>query len=85
MHGLSCFEACGMYLDQGSNLCLLHWQVASSLMDHWESPRIHQSYRQIVLYQTYQSGVISPKLNGLKGPQETAFRLSLCFDSKTNS
>ena len=25
--GLSCSEASGIVLDQGSNLCLLHWQV----------------------------------------------------------
>ena len=24
-HGLSCFVACGIFLDQGSNLCPLHW------------------------------------------------------------
>ena len=29
--GLSCFEACGIFLDQGSNPSLLHWQVDSSL------------------------------------------------------
>ena len=26
-HGLSCSAACGIFLDQGSNLCLLHWQA----------------------------------------------------------
>ena len=26
---LSCSEACGTFLDQGSNPCLLHWQVNS--------------------------------------------------------
>ena len=25
-HGLSCSKACGIFLDQGSNLCPLHWQ-----------------------------------------------------------
>ena len=25
-HGLCYSEACGIFLDQGSNLCLLHWQ-----------------------------------------------------------
>ena len=28
-HGLSCSAACGIFLDQGSNLCPLHWQVDS--------------------------------------------------------
>ena len=28
-HGLSCSIACGIFLDQGSNPCPLHWQVDS--------------------------------------------------------
>ena len=28
-HELSCSLACGIFLDQGSNLCPLHWQVDS--------------------------------------------------------
>ena len=28
-HRLSCPEACGIFLDQGLNPCLLHWQVNS--------------------------------------------------------
>ena len=28
-HGLSCSEACGVFLDQGSNSCPLHWQADS--------------------------------------------------------
>ena len=26
VQGLSCSEACGIFPDQGLNLCLLHWQ-----------------------------------------------------------
>ena len=29
VHGLCCPVACGIFPDQGSNLCLLHWQVDS--------------------------------------------------------
>ena len=29
VHGLSCLEACGIFLDQESNLCPLHWQADS--------------------------------------------------------
>ena len=29
VHGLSCSEACGIFPDQGSNLCPLHWQTDS--------------------------------------------------------
>ena len=35
---LSCFAACGIFLDQESNTCLLHWQVYSLPMSHWGSP-----------------------------------------------
>ena len=36
---LSCSVACGIFLDRGSNLCLLRWQV-DSLLSHQESPHI---------------------------------------------
>ena len=38
-HGLSCSEACEIFPDQGSNLCLLHWQVDSFPLSHQGSPR----------------------------------------------
>ena len=37
-HGLSCSTACGIFLDQGSNPCLLHWQADPYLLLHQESP-----------------------------------------------
>ena len=38
VHRLSCFMSCGIFLDQGSNLCLLHWQVDSLPQSHQGSP-----------------------------------------------
>ena len=38
--GLSCFVARGIFLDQGSNLCPLHWQVDSYPLDHQGSPEV---------------------------------------------
>ena len=32
VHRLSCSAACGIFLDQGLNLCLLHWQA---VLYHW--------------------------------------------------
>ena len=32
-------EACGIFQDQGSNLCPLHWQVDSQPLDHQRSPK----------------------------------------------
>ena len=37
-HGLSCSVACGVFPEQGSNLCPLHWQVDSYPLHHWGSP-----------------------------------------------
>ena len=34
MHGLSCSIAYGIFLEQGSNLCLLHWQVDPLPLSH---------------------------------------------------
>ena len=33
-HGLSCSLAYRIFLDQGLNLCLLHWQVDSLPLSH---------------------------------------------------
>ena len=37
-HGLSCSAACGIFPDQGSNLCSLHWQADSQPLCHQGSP-----------------------------------------------
>ena len=34
VHRLSCSEAWGIFPDQGSNLCPLHWQVNSYPLHH---------------------------------------------------
>ena len=38
-HGPSCSVACGIFPDQGMNLCPLHWQVDSQPLSHQGSPR----------------------------------------------
>ena len=38
-----CPAACGVFPDQGSNPCLLQWQVDSSLLSHQGSPGSFQS------------------------------------------
>ena len=38
--GLSCPAACGIFPDQGSNPCPLHWQADSQLLRHQGSPII---------------------------------------------
>ena len=37
-HEHTCSVACGILLDQGSNLCLLHWQADSQPLDHQGNP-----------------------------------------------
>ena len=42
-HGPSCSAACGIFPDQGSNPCPLHWQADSQPLHHQGSPT-HISY-----------------------------------------
>ena len=37
-HGPSCSTACGIFPDQGSNPCPLHWQADSQPLHHQGSP-----------------------------------------------
>ena len=39
-HGLSCSAACGIFSDQGSNPCPLHWQVDSQPLRHQGNPKL---------------------------------------------
>ena len=39
-HGPSCSVACGIFPDQGSNPCALHWQADSQPLRHQGSPFI---------------------------------------------
>ena len=39
-HGPSCSVACGIFPDQGSNPCSLHWQADSQPLSHQGSPQI---------------------------------------------
>ena len=38
LHRLSCSTVCGIFLDEGSNLSLLRWQVDSLPPSYWGSP-----------------------------------------------
>lgn len=37
-HGLSCYKACGIFLDQRGNRCPLHWQADSYPLYNQGSP-----------------------------------------------
>ena len=40
VHGPSCSTACGIFPDQGSNPCPLHWQADSQPLHHQGSPSV---------------------------------------------
>ena len=40
-HGPCCSAACGIFPDQGSNPCPLHWQADSQPLRHQGSPYYH--------------------------------------------
>ena len=48
-HGPSCSAACGIFPDQGSNPCPLHWQADSQPLRHQGSPLI-SFFIQIYLF-----------------------------------
>ena len=48
--GLGCSKACGIFPDQGSNLCFLHWQVDSLPLSHQESPPLSVPSWSIYLF-----------------------------------
>ena len=45
-HGPSCSAVCGIFLDQGSNPCPLHWQADSQPLRHQGSHLIHFFIKQ---------------------------------------
>ena len=55
-HRLSCSEACEIFPDQGSNLCLLHWQVYSLPLSHQGSPQMLDLYGDFYQEQKVKCG-----------------------------
>ena len=49
-HGPSCSAACGIFPDQGSNPCPLHWQADSQSLCHQGSPLYLFSKCEIISY-----------------------------------
>ena len=57
-HGLGCFKAYGIFLDQGSNLCLLHWQADSLPLSHQGNPELILNY-WLSIYSNFSKDVLS--------------------------
>ena len=53
-HGPSCSTACGIFPDQGSNPCPLHWQADSQPLRHQGSP---DTYLQVHFLFVFGGGV----------------------------
>ena len=49
-HGSSCSAACGIFPDQGSNPCPLHWQADSQPLRHQGSPTACSYIPRILLF-----------------------------------
>ena len=65
---LRCPEVCGIFLDQGSNPCALHWQADSQPLDHQGSPstRLKVFIVALLLWKKYKLLINSSHLNKLK-------------------
>ena len=78
-HGPSCSAACGIFPDQGSNPCPLHWQADSQPLRHQGSPSLH-----------FKLGCLCPLKGGSINPgphtDSTHFFVSvICFPSSASS
>ena len=76
VHRLSCPKANGIFLDRGSNLCPLHWQVDSQPLDQQGSPLPYYS-----MYHRLHKYIIDEKVFGdsLSHPQLFSFPVSHLF------
>ena len=74
-HGLSCYAACSIFLDQGSDLCPLHWPANSCPLYHQRSlPRFFISGWLGIWEHTFQStftSIVFYLKAGMAGQRET--------------
>ena len=68
-HEPSCSKACGIFPDQGSNPCPLHWQADSQPLSHQGSPVQVLSFFQLyhsMIHQTKFRAFVLDYLNNIK-------------------
>ena len=63
-HGPSCSMACGIFPDQGSNPCPLHWQADSQSLRHQGNPITH--FQIIFHYRLLQDIEYNKKMYNLR-------------------
>ena len=84
-HGPSCSAACGIFPDQGSNLCPLHWQADSQPLRHQGSPASRAFALQITLEKSTSSPsnisgvVLGIKVSNSKHKQNSPLFLPYIF------
>ena len=67
MHGPTCSAACGIFPDQGSNPCPLHWQADSQPLRHQGNPgasftpesALYQGHVRLLFQQSVKRGQIT--------------------------
>ena len=77
-HGPSCSAACGIFPDQGSNPCPLHWQADSQPLHHQGSPLLPLK-RLSTLPLLPPASAVSEPSSCLVWSGATASTYSLCF------
>ena len=79
-HRPSCSAACGIFPDQGSNQCPLHWRADSQPLCHQGNPGLIFLMGLAVLYSCWFFGLRCPALE-FAG---TCVELGLCVEMKTS-
>ena len=64
-HGSSCSAACGIFPDQGSNPCALHWQADSQPLRHQGSPNISFFKANTITLHTFKYYILRPLISFL--------------------
>ena len=81
-HGPSCSAACGIFPDQGSNPCPLHWQADSQPLRHQGSPSLFlECIFLLVFYFFMKHSYLYPDLPGLFLLASFLVPCSLCVGS----
>ena len=79
-HKLSWSTACGIFPDQGSNLCLLHWQADSLPLSHQGSPETSLLDAEMESFKDILTGIFG-KYNLTVNPLAAKIYIRVSFQS----
>ena len=65
VHGFRGSVPGGIFLDQGLNSCLLHWQVYSLPLSHWGTPTwlLVMTFHSLTIHQPQELGFLINEVN----------------------